>query len=68
VVIRIIDSEEIEMFKIYALTADRAQLLANTATVDDHETAIVIANLYRSRGHNVRICNESDDIIQEMAA
>jgi hypothetical protein len=53
VVIRIIDSEEIEMFKIYALTADRAQLLANTATVDDHETAIVI---------------ESDDIIQEMAA
>lgn len=60
------------MLTIYALTADRAELLAHRATVDDLEAARLLAGLYAARGFKVRICTEGptgrDQVIEEIAA
>lgn len=61
------------MFKIYALTNDRARLLAHQAETDDLAAARMLAPHYAERGYFVRICAElegwgRDEVIEEYEA
>jgi hypothetical protein len=59
------------MLHIFALTENRAQLIAHRATTDDIEAARCLATLYANRGYIGRICQESTagtpgDVLEEV--
>jgi hypothetical protein len=46
-----------EPLKVFALTNDRARLVAHEATVDDWEAAMVLQGCYLGRGYIVKVHN-----------